>query len=486
MTRGAYMVLDQGTTNQKALVVDVNGKVLAAAQAPVDLHLPRPGWFEQDGEAMWTSAEGCLRRCLAQLSDTEILGVALSVQRESVIAWDATDTRAISPILGWQDSRTSELLDGLMTPENAERIRLVSGLRPSPMFSAPKILWLLEALQRQGIFTDSVRLGTLDAFLLAKLTGGRSCVTEVGCASRTLLMDVRRCEWSDELLSMFNLPRSVLPEIHASTVDLGVTRNGGPLPAGIPVRAVLGDSHAALYAQCGDGSGVVKATYGTGSSVMARVSGAAIAAPGVSTCVGWDFNGTAWAQEGNILATGAALDTMTHILGLPDVSALDRAASEAGVSTDLALVPAFSGLAAPHWDAHAVGVLVGLRRETTQAEVARAALESVAQQVCDVLDAMESTGTPVSELRADGGASRSGILMQIQADLTGVPCRVADTAELSAMGAVSLAMRADGRDGLGAAPASTVFEPQQSPGWREQRRTVWRDAVGRSRAADNH
>lgn len=478
----AYLAVDQGTTNSKALLVDAAGTVLGRGARPVALDLPRPGWFEQDAEAIWDGLLAAMADAMAAAGGPPLAGIAVSVQRESVVAWSRSTGRALSPVIGWQDGRTAGYCDDLAADGADDLVRSVTGLRLDPMFSAPKIHWLLDSVLAQGAPLDDVCVGTIDAFLVWRLTGGAVFATEAGCASRTLLLDLRRLAWSEELLGVFEVPSSVLPEVRRSDAGFGVTVASGPLPAGVPVRAVLGDSHAALYGHGCTQPGSGKATYGTGSSVMAPLASLGGFSTKVSTTLAWQTDSPRYAREGNILASGAAMDAVAGLLGVRGGPELDALAAGAPDSGGLSLVPAFSGLAAPYWDRNAVGLVVGLVRETSPAHLARAAVEAVAHQVCDVVEAIEEGTGPIAELRADGGASRSSLLMQTQADLLGRPVRVSSVAELSALGAVRLAQDADGAGEPVEADAQTaaVYEPRTDDDARLAARHRWREAVGRS------
>ncbi len=480
MTDQCYLTIDQGTTNGKVLVVSTDGAILSKVSYPVGLSLPQPGWYEQDGEEMWSALCDAMGQALAQAGNVTVRGLALSVQRESVIAWDRTTTHALAPLIGWQDARSANIVERLLDPSLEERIRSITGLRPNPMFSAPKMRWVLDDLHRRKEDPDNVRLGTVDSFLVAKLTDGTRFITEVGCASRTLLLNIRTRMWSAELLELFEIPETVLAEVHDSTENLGTTRSVPGIPDGIPIRAVLGDSHAALFAESSGREGIAKATYGTGSSVMVCTGSLREISRTVSTTIGWSFHGPSYAREGNILAAGAGMDTLANILGVGHGRALDELAGNAAGSAGICVVPAFSGLGAPHWSSSAVGIITGLRRESTRAQVARAAVESTPHQVCDVLDAFAKSGSPIHELRADGGPSRSRLLMQSQADFAGIPVRVAETAELSALGVASLAMQADGFGPFPVPAETRVYEPQICEDERQSRRKNWKEALSRS------
>ncbi len=480
----AVLALDQGTTNTKAILLQTdNGRILASASRPVGIAYPRPGWVEQDADQIWTATLAAAQECLGAAGVTPV-AVSISNQRESVVCWSRSSGEPLGPVLGWQDARTAAWCADVVRsrPDAPALVRRRTGLSLDPMFSAPKMRAALDAAVAAGADPDDVALGTVDAWLVHRLTG--TPATDVGNASRTLLLDLESLDWHPELLELFGLPATALPEVRASDGGFGVTVGAGLLPAGVPVAAVLADSHAALYLHGCTEPGTGKATYGTGSSVMTPLAALGPAPEGIATTVAWQVGGrTTFAREGNIVASGAALDWMAAALGAPAGTAggafLTELAEQVEDSGGAAFVPAFSGLGAPYWDRSATGVIAGLTAGTTRAHLARAALEAVAQQVVDVVEAVESDGcVRLAELRADGGATASALLMQIQANLLGRPVRVADTPEASALGAALLAARALG---LPVAPMSQGRLVQPSHTDPSSARAAWSAAVSRSR-----
>ena len=483
--RDAVLAIDQGTTNTKAILVDPStGEVIAAAARGVRIAFPAPGWVEQDAEQLWTATLEAVEETLASSPSTVPVAVALSNQRESVVVWSRRSGAALGPVLGWQDARTARWCDDLADsrPDARAVVRSRTGLSLDPMFSAPKMRWAFDAAVAGGADPDDVLLGTVDAWLVHKLTGEHA--TDVGNASRTLLLDLRSLDWHPELLELFGVPESALPEVRGSDAGFGVTLGAGRLPAGIPVAAVLADSHAALYHHGCTEPGTGKATYGTGSSVMTPTAGPEQAPDGIATTVAWQVGDRpTYAREGNIVASGSALDWMAATLGVPDgVSGGAFLTELAGAVADcggVSFVPAFSGLGAPYFDRAATGVVTGVTGGTTRAHLARAALEAVAHQVADVVEAIESDGgVRIDVLHADGGATASGLLMQIQADLLGRAVQVADAPEASALGVARLAASALGLTWAPNRPALTV-EPDATD--RRPRRLAWATAVARSR-----
>jgi glycerol kinase len=478
----AVLAVDQGTTNTKALVVAHDGRVIASASRGVTVSCPRPGWVEQDALELWAATADAARAALAAASEVEVVGLALSTQRESAIAWHAGTGDPLGPVLGWQDARTAADCDGLRDRWGTAVPR-ITGLSLDPMYSAPKFRWLIDHAVQEGVPVEQIRVGTVDSWLLHRLTGRH--VTEAGNASRTLLLDLHELRWSEELLDAFGIPASALPEVLPSDGEFGVVADVDGLD-GLPVLAVLADSHAALYAQGCHRPGQAKATYGTGSSVMTPcASSRAASGSGVTTTLAWlTSHGATYALEGNIIATGAALEAVARWLGVDGGSAVSALAANAADSGGVCLVPAFAGLGAPYWDRGAQGVVTGLTTSTTREQLARAALEGVAHQVADVVGAMElATGLELDQLHADGGATSSGLLMQLQADLAGRPVRAAEVAEASAMGAAQLAWarlgvvlpeQGDGR----------MYVPLLGGAAREQQRAGWAAAVARSRGIE--
>ncbi|WP_406049282.1 FGGY family carbohydrate kinase [Kribbella sp. NBC_00889] len=465
----AVLAVDQGTTNSKAVLASADGTVLATGSAPVRLSAPQPGWAEQDADDLWRSVLEAISSCLAAAEPVDIAGIGLSTQRESVVGWDSRTGEAVGPVIGWQDVRTTSWCSSLPPGLNS-LVRSRTGLRVDAMFSAPKLRWLLD-------HTNPDRVGTVDSWLIHRLTGCREHLTDAGNASRTLLYDVLGLDWSPALLEAFGVPRSVLPEVRPSNAGFGVTAGVSGLPDGIPIVAVLADSHAAMYGQGCTRAGMIKATYGTGSSVMTPVD--EFVADGCT--LAWLTDRPLYALEGNIVSSGAALAWTATTLGLPDVGALMDLAATVNDAGGVSLVPAFAGLGAPHWDRAARAAITGMSSSTTRAHLARACVDAVAHQICDVTDTIP--GTP-ARLRADGGATVSDLLMQTQADLLGHPVEAADVAEISALGAAELAWTTLGaRTGWAAQRGYHRFEPAIDAAERASRRVEWAAAVASVRTS---
>lgn len=483
--RGALLALDQGTSSSKALLVEpATGAVLASAARAVRIAFPAPGWVEQDAAQLVRATLDAARECLDARPDVTLVGVSVSSQRESVVCWDRRTGEPLGPVLGWQDARTAAWCAALeeARPGAGRLVRERTGLSLDPMYSAPKMRAALDHAVAAGARPADVALGTVDAWLLRNLTGQH--LTELGNASRTLLLNLETCAWDAELVDLFGLPAGALGEPRGSDAGFGRTLPGGRLPGGVPVVAVLADSHAAMYQQGCTTPGTGKATYGTGSSVMTPTASAKDAPPGITATLAWHTGGApTYAREGNIVASGSALDWMAATIGAPEgvsggayLTELARGVPDAG---GVAFVPAFSGLGAPYWDRDAAGLVTGVTAGTTRAHLARAALEAVAHQVADVVAAIESDGRArIDVLRADGGATRSPLLMQLQADLLRRPVQVGDVPEASALGAATLARRALGYD---AEPARTSEQFDPAPGDPAAERDRWSRAVARSR-----
>ncbi|WP_448059712.1 FGGY-family carbohydrate kinase [Cellulomonas hominis] len=482
---GVLLALDQGTTNTKALLVDIaTGAVLASAVSPVAISFPAPGWVEQDAAQLWDATRTAAGGCLEAVPGTQVAAVSISSQRESVVCWDRRTGEPLGPVLGWQDARTAAWCAELAAsdPSAAGLVRTRTGLSLDPMFSAPKMRAAIGSATAAGARVGDVAVGTVDSWLLWCLTGEH--LTEMGNAARTLLLDLESCAWDADLLDLFAIPETALAQVRASDAGFGRTLRGGPLPAGVPVVAVLADSHAAMYQHGCTEQGTGKATYGTGSSVMTPTAALKEAPAGIATTLAWHVGGSAtYAREGNILASGSALDWMATTLAAP------AGASGGAYLTDLArsvpdsggvtFVPAFSGLGAPYWDRNADGVILGVTAGTTRAHLARAAIEAVAHQVADVVEAIESDGQArIDVLRADGGATRSALLMQTQANLLRRPVHTADAPEASALGAATLARRTLGHQ-VHREEMQTRIIPE--PGDQGPGRRAWARAVARSR-----
>lgn len=475
------LALDQGTSATKAVLVDAEGRIVGSASVAVGIDYPRPGWVEQDPVEVVDSVLAAAAGCLTGVDARRVVAVGLSTQRESALVWDRVTGRPVGPLLGWQDRRSAPVGAALRTAGHGPEIWSLSGLPVDPMFSASKLRWLLDRAAAGGLAPGRLAFGTVDSWLLHRLTGEHRI--EIGNASRTQLLDVRTGAWSPRLLELFDIPAEVLPRVAPSATEPVEVTVAGPLH-GLPVTAVLGDSHAALFAH-GDRAtaGGVKVTYGTGSSVMRLVATTAAVDPSICTTIGWGDPEPRIAAEGNIRSSGATVAWVARLFGTtPEVVAQRASTADNG---GVHLVPAFTGLGAPWWDDEAVGLAAGLTLGTGPDQLARAAVESIAHQVADVVAAMAGDGRAVTAVLADGGASRNDVVMQAQADLTGVPVLRAAAADLSALGAARLAAIA----AKAWAPDRQLplhhdeFVPRAEATEVAAQRDAWRAAVARARSA---
>ncbi|CAG7614280.1 FGGY-family carbohydrate kinase [Actinacidiphila bryophytorum] len=481
------LAIDQGTSATKALLVDAHGMVVASASAPVTASHPLPGWVEQSPAEIWRSVREAVRTCVALSPSRRIAGVGLSTQRESVMMWERATGAPVGPLLGWQDRRTADLCGRLTGQGAGAQVRAVTGLPLDPMFSALKARWLLDTYDpgRLRSKRGELCLGTVDSWLVWQLSGGAGHTVEVGNAARTQLLDIRRRQWDTELLALFGVPAQVLPAVTPSVGPFPPLRDFAPVPDGTPVTAVLGDSHAALFGHGVFVPGRVKATYGTGSSIMGLVADPESAAKDTRLCltVAWDDGSPAYAVEGNIRSSGDTLRWLSRVVGRTEGELAALAAPDAGGTH---LVPAFGGLAAPWWDNDAQGLISGLSFGTGLPELACAALESVAFQVEDVIAAVDDVTGPVSVILADGGPTDNTSLMQLQADTSERVVERPHARDLSALGAAHMAGRAVGLftgDQLaGMHRDSDVYRPRRSQADNRVRIAAWHEAVLRARA----
>lgn len=488
----AILAIDQGTTNTKALLVNAAGVIVSRAARPLRQSFPHPGWVEQDSVAIWQSVREAIDECLQAAGKHEVIAIAITNQRESVMLWDRQTGHPVGPVAIWQCRRTAPYCEELRGCGLERMLRERTGLTIDPLFSASKARWLLDNMTgaRAQAERGELCLGTMDSWVLWNLTGGAVHACDVTNASRTQLFDLRQLQWDEELLALFGIPAAILPEVKSSSAIYGTSISTGQLPAGIPIASLIGDSHAALYGQAGFEPGTVKATYGTGSSLMMLTADPMISEQGLSTTIAWGRDVVAYALEGNISVTGAAVQWLGEFLSLPDpVRDVARLAASANDSEGIYLVPAFVGLGAPYWNEAARGLLTGLTRGTTAAQVARATIESIAYQIRDVFDVMDaasrSGSAGLSALLADGGGSSNDALMQFQSDILGRPVLRCTSPDVSALGAAYLAGLAVGlwqsEKEIAALPRERDrFEPRLSASERETLYAGWRQAVDRA------
>ena len=481
--------IDQGTTNTKALIIDPSGSILGRGSRPTSISYPRPGWVEQDAEEVWLCTRDAIDACLGSVDEPDLAAVAVSNQRETALVWERNTGKPVGPCVVWQCRRTTPFCTELKEQGLESFLQERTGLQVDSMFSASKIRWILRHIENglRRAQDGELCVGNIDSWLLWNLTGGATHATDMTNASRTQLLNLRSVEWDQDLLDIFAIPRPGLPEIRPSSHIYGETIPLGSLPGGLPVACLIGDSHASLYALGGFRPGSIKATYGTGSSLMTTTSGPIISRNGLSTTIGWARDEAVYALEGNIYATGAAVDWLGGLLGLddpgPDIEELAGSVEGAG---GVYFVPAFVGLGAPHWNESARGVISGLEFGVGAGEVARATLEAIAYQVRDVYDVMQiESGVHLETLLADGGASRNDLLVQFQADILGCPVLRSSSTEGSPLGAAFLAglaigLWADEATIESMIPPRDRFEPRMGPEQREAIYSGWKQAVARA------
>ncbi|VCU69478.1 Glycerol kinase [Pigmentiphaga humi] len=501
------LALDQGTTSSRALLVDHAGQIVAVAQKEFTQRFPRPGWVEHDPMEIWQSqlavARACLERVPAALAGqgpgrAASVAIGITNQRETTVLWDRLTGEPVGSAIVWQDRRTAAQCDRLRAAGKEDLVRARTGLLIDAYFSATKLQWLLDNVPgaRLRARNGELAFGTVDAWLIWNLTGGRVHATDASNASRTLLFDIRKLDWDDELLALFDIPRSVLPAVVPSCGVLGET-DPGLFGSAIPIAGIAGDQQAATFGQACFAPGMVKNTYGTGCFMLMNTGTAPVeSANQLVATVGWQgppggdpARRAAYCLEASVFMAGATIqwlrDGLKIISSAPEVEALAASVADPG---DVYLVPAFAGLGAPDWDPYARGVLIGLTRGTTRAHIARAALESIALQVTDSLAAMmDDSSLAIRELRVDGGACGNDLLMQMQADFLGVPVARPQITETTALGAAYLAglatgFWADGEEIAGHWQLERRFEPSMTESARRAKVARWREAVARSRA----
>ncbi len=484
------MSLDAGTTSNRCIIFDTAGKIQASAQQEFRQYYPKPGWVEHNAEEIWETQLAVMQRALtiSGINASEIAAIGITNQRETTIVWDKSTGKPICPAIVWQCRRTAEYCDELRERGFTEIIRKKTGLVLDAYFSATQVKWILDNVPgaRNKAESGLLLFGTVDTWLIWKLTGGKVHVTDYSNASRTMLYDIRRLCWDEELLTLFGIPACMLPEVRPSSEILGET-DPSLLGKAIKIAGVAGDQQAALFGQTCFHPGEAKNTYGTGCFLLLNTGAQPVdSARGLITTIAWGIgNEITYALEGSIFAGGAAVQWLRDGLGLissaGETEALARAVPDAN---GCYLVPAFTGLGAPYWDSYARGMICGLTRGVNKNHIVRATLESIAYQVCDVAEAMSADARlPLSGLRVDGGASANDFLMQVQADFLGVPVVRPDSVESTALGAAYLAGLAvslwPDRETLRSTSART-FRPSIEPGERRTRLEGWHLAVRRA------
>jgi glycerol kinase len=487
------LALDQGTTSSRAIVFDRDGAIRAIAQKEFTQMFPSPGWVEHDPQEIWASQIGVAVEALgrAQVRPKDVAAIGITNQRETTIVWDRETGEPIHHAIVWQDRRTADFCERLKAEGAGEAIQVRTGLLIDAYFSASKIRWLLDHVPGARARAEAGKLafGTVDTWLVWKLTGGACHVTDVSNASRTMLFNIHTLQWDDELLRLFNIPASLLPSVRSSSEVYGQLSTSLGIDQ-VPVAGIAGDQQAALFGQMCRTPGMSKNTYGTGCFLLQNIGGSPIRShQQLVTTVAWQVGGrTEYALEGSVFIGGAVVQWIRDGLGLVRTAAdIEPLAASVADNGGVYLVPAFAGLGAPHWDPYARGTIVGITRGTTAGHIARAALESIAYQVSDLLDAMAGdAGIPLTELRVDGGAASNNTLMQFQADLLGVPVVRPVVTETTALGAAYLAGLAVGfwpsLDAIsGQWKVDQRFEPAMPRSATGALRQRWSEALQRSK-----
>ncbi len=482
------LALDQGTTSSRAILFDRSGHPCAMSQKELTQHYPEPGWVEHDPEGIWQTQLAAARQAMqiADATAADIAAIGITNQRETTLLWDRRTGKAIQPVIVWQDRRTAERCTELANLHYGERIARITGLLPDSYFSATKLEWLLKNVPNARSLAEQGHLafGTVDSFLLWRLTGGQVHATDKTNASRTMLYDIHQRAWSQELLELFNIPLGILPNVFPSLSDFGFA-DPDLFGGDIPVLGIAGDQQAALYGQDCTEPGMAKCTYGTGCFLLMHTG--EVAQPSsnrlLTTIAAGSEEVPSFALEGSVFVGGAAVQWLRDELGIiRHASEIEELALTVPDSGGVYVVPAFTGLGAPYWNPHARGAILGLTRGVGRAHIARATLESIAFQCQDVMEAMQRDyGQPLTELRVDGGASANDFLIQFQADISGVPVRRPQCLETTALGAAMLAGRQSGfwRDAESAWKLSAEFSPQMQTSQREKLLAGWKDAVNR-------
>lgn len=493
------LALDQGTTSSRAIVFDESGQPVVTCQREFRQLFPNPGWVEHDAIEIWESQHAVALQAIQRLKaggidSKSICALAITNQRETVVVWDRTTGRPIANAIVWQDHRTTEHCDGLVAAGHDAEVRERTGLRLDAYFSASKIQWLLDSVPgaRERADAGQLACGTVDSWLIWKLSGGASHVTDASNASRTLLFNIQTLEWDKALLRLFNIPGSLLPRVVPSS-GVAAETSCDVLGIALPIAGIAGDQQAATFGQACFEPGMAKNTYGTGCFMLMNTGVEPVRSSSLLlSTVGWTHAGTSKAPtyclEGAVYMAGATIQWLRDGLGIIKSSAeVETLAKQVDNTADVYLVPAFAGLGAPHWDGHARGTLLGMTRGTGRSHIARAALEAIALQTAEVFEAMSSdSAIPLRELRVDGGASCNNMLMQMQADFLGVPVVRPKVTETTALGAALLAGLAVG---VWQSPEEITsmwkmdqrFEPTYSADQRQSKLRRWRQAVERAR-----
>ena len=486
------LALDQGTSSSRAIVFDRGGNAVAVAQKEFTQHFPRPGWVEHDPMEIWSSQAGVAAEAISTLGLTgaDIAAIGITNQRETTIVWDAETGTPVHNAIVWQDRRTSEFCDSLKAAGLTDKIREKTGLIIDAYFSGTKIRWILENVPgaKQKAQAGKLRFGTVDSWLVWNLTGGKTHVTDVSNASRTMLFNINTLQWDQELLDLLNIPISMMPEVKSSSAVYGTTSTPA-LASGIPVAGIAGEQQAALFGQMCTEPGSVKNTYGTGCFLLMNTGTEPIMSKNnLLTTIAWKIGDTVnYALEGSIFVGGSVIQWLRDGLGIIKISAeVEELAKTVPDNGGVYFVPALTGMGAPWWDQYAKGCIHGITRGTTAGHIARAALEGIAFQTMDIVNAMEKdAGVRLAELKVDGGASRDNLLMQFQADILGADVIRPQVTETTAIGACYLAGLAVGfwdsiEDIKSQWLAERTFTPEASENQVRTLKEGWADAIRRT------
>jgi glycerol kinase len=488
MTKGVILALDQGTTSSRAMAIGLDGQVISSAQEEFAQIFPQSGWVEHDPEAIWRTQRRTAEQTVERLGGRRIAAIGVTNQRETVVVWDRKTGEAIHNAIVWQDRRTASRTQDLASQGHEAMVNERTGLVLDPYFSASKISWILDIVPgaRERAARRELAAGTIDCFLIWRLTGGRVHATDATNASRTALYDIRTCRWDDDLCKLFNVPPSLLPVVKDSADDYGVTDLFGPT---LPIRGVAGDQQAALVGQAGFNAGDVKSTYGTGAFLVLNTGAERKRSTSrLLATIAYRVAGkTTYALEGSVLSAGSTIQWLRDELKIiRDGAHAGELAASIEDTSGVHLVPAFTGLGAPHWDSDARGAILGLQRGTTIAHIARAALESAAFQTAELLEAMSKDGVAPQTVRVDGGMSRNDWLLQFMADILRIEVVRPKNVETTVLGAAILAAVGVGEfSSLDEAAAlwrlDRNFTPKMPVGERDQRLAAWKQAVARVR-----
>lgn len=488
------LALDQGTTSSRAIIFNEHGQIQATAQRETHIQTPHSGWVEQDAQEIWSSQIAVVQQALAtaRILAKDIKAIGLTNQRETTVVWDCRNGKPLAPAIIWQDRRATDWCNQLIQQGQMDQVQQKTGLRIDPYFSAGKLVWLLEHVDglRELAEQGHVAFGTIDSWLIWNLTQGAEHIIEASNASRTMLMNLQTQRWDDELLDLFNIPASVLPRIISSDCHIADTAPG-LLGATIPITGILGDQQSALFGQSCFEPGMAKNTYGTGCFMLFNTGhDIQLSQNKLLSTLAWQAQEqTSYALEGSVFMAGAVVQWLRDGLGIIQKSSdIEKLACKVEDTDGVVLVPAFTGLGAPHWDSEARALLCGMSRGTNKAHIARAALESIAFQVSDVLTAMQSDiAHPLKELRVDGGASCNDMLMQFQADLLNVPVLRPKMLESTAWGAAAMAgLKSGVFSNLNEISQSwqldRAFEPKMQSDEREAHLVKWQNALKRAKS----